>query len=322
MARADDYAAKQAERVARLPVLDDPRSAVEILEEIRREIEKPELPPEPVLAADVLRGAAGPYRAKVAQPSNRHVIVTVDHPATCIDIDTPDSPQPVASEVLRSSRNSLDHARTLHARQALEQALDHGTALLAALGMPRLVDAGFWAIDPETAGAALADAVAVLDAIDPDPDLEPSLGAPERHPSGWGRLDTVDTSDRQSQAFWSDGGDPDGDREDDDPAEKNGDDELDLGWSALHSQLALGDNTADGDLTAPERAGRGFVRCAPDDHEDGHDAEGLNDEGGDEAEEIGIHPGLVRGRPLTRAERAALRGLARRALAMREAAHV
>ena len=167
-------------------------------------------------------------------------------------------------------------------RRELEQAARHGTALLATLGLPRLVEPGFVPIDGASLGDALEVVISHLDAID----------APEE------------------------------DLEDDDPLEKVGDDELDLGWSALHSQLALGDNTADGDLTAPERAGRGFVRCAPDDHEDGRDAEGLNDEGGDEAEEIGIHPGLVRGRPLTRAERAALRGLARRALAMREVAHV
>ena len=182
-----------------------------------------------------------------------------------------------------SMPGTADLARALHARKALEQALHHGTALLAALGLPRLVDPGFVPVDRETAGAALADAMALLDAIDaPEEDLEPE-----------GEL-----------------------------LEAVGDDELDLGWAANVSQVALGPNTGDGDLTAPERFGRDFVRCGPDDAEDGHDAEGLNDEGGDEAEEIGIHPGLVRGRPLTRAERAAVRGLARQAMAMREAAHV
>ena len=45
-------------------------------------------------------------------------------------------------------------------------------------------------------------------------------------------------------------------------------DEFTLGWSALHSQASLDHGAEEGDLTAPERHGRGFVRCGPDDAED------------------------------------------------------
>ena len=41
-----------------------------------------------------------------------------------------------------------------------------------------------------------------------------------------------------------------------------------LGWSANVGQLALGQTTADGDATALERHGRGFLRSGPDDAED------------------------------------------------------
>ena len=41
-----------------------------------------------------------------------------------------------------------------------------------------------------------------------------------------------------------------------------------LGWAANVRQDALGENTGDGDGTAPERHGRGFVRGRPDDFED------------------------------------------------------
>ncbi len=119
-------------------------------------------------------------------------------------------------------------AQARHMRRELERAADHGTALLAALGLPRLVDGAFDPLARTAIGDALDVVVAHLDAIDaPAEDLE-----------------------------------------DDDPLERVGDEELDLGWSALHSQIKLGVNTDDGDHTAPERHGRGFVRCAPDDSED------------------------------------------------------
>ena len=101
-------------------------------------------------------------------------------------------------------------------RRALEGALDHGTALLAALGLPRLMEPGFVPLDPAAIGDALDTAIATLDALDAagmdleddgtaepwlgwidgkpvlsdshddreaEDDDEPMLGAPERHPS-------------------------------------------------------------------------------------------------------------------------------------------
>ena len=120
-----------------------------------------------------------------------------------------------------------DVARARHLRRELERAAEHGVALLAALGLPRVVDADFVQGDHAAIGEALDLVVSHLDAID----------------------------------------DPDEDLEEDTDLEKGGDDELDLGWSALHSQIRLGVNTDDGDHTAPERHGCGFVRCAPDDFE-------------------------------------------------------
>ena len=55
--------------------------------------------------------------------------------------------------------------------------------------------------------------------------------------------------------------------------EPNGDDEFSLGWPANVSQLALGDNTLDGDATALERHGAGFRPSGRDDAEDGGDDE-------------------------------------------------
>jgi len=127
-------------------------------------------------------------------------------------------------------------AQAIHTRRALEGALDHGTALLAALGLPRLMEPGFVPLDPAAIGDALDTAIATLDALDaPGADLEddgddepwlgwidgkpvlsdshddreaedddePILGAPERHPAcdPW-------TSGRNStgrQTHWSDG---------------------------------------------------------------------------------------------------------------------
>ena len=105
---------------------------------------------------------------------------------------------------------------------------------MAALGIPRIVEPGFVAIDPTAAGDALEAAFAVLDPIDsPDADIEDGHDA------------EYDTSDA----------------------------ELDLGCDEKISQLYLGDNTDDGDATALERHGRGFIRSGPDDAEDDATAE-------------------------------------------------
>ncbi len=129
-----------------------------------------------------------------------------------------------------------DAAQALHMRRALEGALDHGTALLAALGLPRLMEHGSVPIDPAAIGDALDTAIATLDALDaPGADLEddgtaepwlgwidgkpvssdshddreaedddePILGAPERHPSCNPWSSGRDNTGRQTH--WSDG---------------------------------------------------------------------------------------------------------------------
>ncbi len=124
---------------------------------------------------------------------------------------------------------SLDLAQAIHMRRALEGALDHGTALLAALGLPRLMEPGFVPLDPAAIGDALDTAIATLDALDASAeDLEDGHDAEH---------DLADA-------------------------------EHDLGWPAYVSQVNLGRNTDDGDITALERHGRGFIRSGPDDSED------------------------------------------------------
>ena len=77
---------------------------------------------------------------------------------------------------------AADHAHTIHLRRQLAQAAEHGAALLASLGLPRLVGPDHVVIDPVAAGDALDLAISTLDALDGDTDLEdegeaePSLG--------------------------------------------------------------------------------------------------------------------------------------------------
>jgi len=125
-------------------------------------------------------------------------------------------------------------ARACHMRRALEGALDHGTALLAALGLPRLMEPGFVPLDPAAIGDALDTAIATLDALDTagvdiedegeaepslgwidgkpvssdshddreaEDDDEPILGAPERHPA-WDPWSSG-RSNAGSQTRWS-----------------------------------------------------------------------------------------------------------------------
>jgi len=151
-----------------------------------------------------------------------------------------DLPRGVASDVRHGGAGEVcatvaqtavaDLAQALHARRALEGALDHGTALLAALGLPMLVEPGFVPLDPATIGDAVDTAIATLDALDaPGVDLEPSLGwidgkpslsdshddreaedddepmlgAPERHPA-WDPWSSGRNSTGR-QTHWSDG---------------------------------------------------------------------------------------------------------------------
>lgn len=59
-------------------------------------------------------------------------------------------------------------------------------------------------------------------------------------------------------------GDADFELNDDDEAEHEG---LELGWPNIGSQIRLGTDTIDADMTAPETYGAGFRRCSPDDCE-------------------------------------------------------
>jgi len=218
-----------------------------------------------------------------------------------------DLPSGVASDVRH--RGAGDAARARHMRRALEDALDHGTALLAALGVPPsvalcdtlLVEPGFVPLDGPAIGDAVDTAIATLDALDApaedleddgeaepslgwidgkpvlsdshddreaEDDAEPTLGAPERHPQSgpWG----PQRDSSGSQTDWADGSTRHDEAE---AVNEDGGDILDegeetLGWAANVSQLALGPNTADGDITALERHGKGFLRSGPDDAED------------------------------------------------------
>ncbi len=130
---------------------------------------------------------------------------------------------------------TTDLAQARHMRRALEGAIDHGTALLAALGLPRLMEPGFVPLDPAAIGDALDHAIVILDALDAagvdleddgtaepsmgwidgkptlsdshddreaEDDDEPILGAPERHPSCY-QFALCDTT--SSQEHWADG---------------------------------------------------------------------------------------------------------------------
>jgi len=191
-------------------------------------------------------------------------------------------------------------AQAIYTRRALEGALDHGTALLTALGLPMLVEPGSVPLDPAAIDHALDTAISILDALDaPGVDLEddgtaepwlgwidgkpvlsdshddreaedddePILGAPERHPSCY-QFALCDAT--SSQEHWADGSARHDEAE---AVNEDGGDILDegeetLGWAANVGQLALGQTTADGDETALERHGRGFLRSGPEDAED------------------------------------------------------
>jgi len=150
-----------------------------------------------------------------------------------------------------------DAAQALHMRRALEGALDHGTALLAALGLPRVAGPGFVPLDPAAIGDALDTAISTLDAMDaPGADLEDGHDAEH---------DLADA-------------------------------EHDLGWPACMSQVNLGRNTEDGDLTALERHGRGFLRSGPDDAED--DDPSGSQQGDEDAPFWSVDVGCAMGAPV------------------------
>ncbi len=79
-------------------------------------------------------------------------------------------------ETLVASRTDIGTsaaARTLHLRRQLAQAAEHGAALLASLGLPRLVGPDFVPLDPAAIGEAVDRAIAALDALDGDVEPRP-----------------------------------------------------------------------------------------------------------------------------------------------------
>ncbi len=126
-------------------------------------------------------------------------------------------------------------ARARHARRALADAIEHGVALLEALGLPRLVTHDFEPIDPAEIGNAIDAVISALDDLDaPGEDLEDderedvgddehTLGAPERHPFVFtmtaGHFRTADGREPrryrrdESQAVWAQGARQDGEGE-------------------------------------------------------------------------------------------------------------
>jgi len=192
-----------------------------------------------------------------------------------------------AAEADRAEEAEATTAQARHMRRALEVAIAHGIALLDAL------DAA--GVDLEDEGEAepwlgWIDGKPVLsdshDDREAEDDDEPILGAPERHPSCYQFASCDATS---SQEHWADGSARHDEAE---AVNEDGGDILDegeetLGWSANVGQLALGPTTADGDATALERHGRGFIRSGPDDAEDGGDAERDDEHGTEDGEDIG-----------------------------------
>lgn len=116
----------------------------------RRAEARPELPAEPLLAdsAEAVRADLDALLACHGGAPRRG--------------DIPTTPEPPTAPA----------ARALHLRRQLAAAVEHGTDLLAALGLPRLVGPGFAPIDVRAAGDAIEAAVAALDALDGDPEAE------------------------------------------------------------------------------------------------------------------------------------------------------
>ncbi len=122
----------------------------------------------------------------------------------------------------------------------MEQAAKHGAALLASLGLPRLVTPDFAPIDPAEVGIALDAVIAALDDLDaPGEELEDE--GHDEPALGW--------CERVEQDHLADG---------------IGDDEDTLGWTAAVRQLDLGPNTEDGEHTlgSPERHPFAFTMTA------------------------------------------------------------
>ncbi len=179
--------------------------------------------------------------------------------------------------------------RTRHLRRHLEAAAEHSVAMLAALDLPRLVTPDFVPLDPAAIGDALDGAIAALDTLDGDPDLEdqgeaepsfgwdarpsqvhlwngciqgdfeldtsdgePSLASPERHPAAPVCFSGGPYTARggdESQLRWAEGARHDGELADEDGPIDE--DELD-GAGEVDAEPSIGwpeDFTADVEVT-------------------------------------------------------------------------
>jgi len=200
--------------------------------------------------------------------------------ATLAEIGGTRSEPPKSAGPGRAEEADAAAAQALHMRRALEGHSVIGDALDTAVGTLDALDAPDENLEEDgSAEPSLGwiDGKPVLsdshDDREAEDDDEPILGAPERHPSCY-QFALCDAT--SSQEHWADGSARYDEAE---VVNEDGGDILDegeetLGWAANVGQLALGQTTADGDATALERHGRGFLRSGPEDAEDDDPAGG------------------------------------------------
>ena len=148
------------------PPVDDPRSADELLDEIRRAIE----------------GQEG-----VLPQNDTLLLISQGNPAAPAGLLPTPAPLPSLSTAFSRRRaifgavalDTAAEANARHMRWYLEAAADHGAALLGALGLPLLTPRHRAAI-----GDALDLAISTLDDFDGDPDLEPWLAGSAHFATG------------------------------------------------------------------------------------------------------------------------------------------
>ena len=130
-----------------------------ILSQVAKEI--PDLPPSFIGAVPVATPALTAETVAMLDEASAEIGENPDLAAAAeVFSDPGNNPE----DVRHAGAPSLASAR--HMRRALEGALDHGTVLLAALGLPRLTEPGFVPLDPAAIGDALDTAIATLDALD------------------------------------------------------------------------------------------------------------------------------------------------------------
>ena len=199
----------------------------------------------PAVQPRLLRGgSAGPC-----------AVLTTDE-AIALTADVSDLPPLLLADTPEAVRGDIealltDHARAVHLRRELHQALDYGFALLDALDLPPM------ALD------VIDDAICTLDALDASDE------------------DREDGGDTEASLGWTAAGACSG-YDFDDREHDTADAELSCGWTAKVDQVHLGQPQDDHETTALERFGKGFFRSGPDDAEDGHDAERVDEDGSED----------------------------------------